>query len=212
VAAPPVITTCSDSEWTREKGQPRSAAPPVITTCSDSEWTREKGQPRSAAPPVITTCSDSEWTREKGRPRSAAPPVITTCSDSEWTREKGRPRSAAPPVITTCSDSEWTRERGGHGVPPLQLTTELAQMCRHVIVASAYSKPAKKVVSAYLEWSPTPMRSRALPCIFCRGRLRPCYEPTSIKKFGSFARNRVTEETDLSNQGEIAALAEASTH
>ena len=68
--------------------------------------------------------------------------MIITCLESDWTREKARPQGAAP---TT--------------------NAETAQMCCHVIVASAYSKPAKKVVSAYLEWSPTPMRARALPCI-----------------------------------------------
>ena len=41
--------------------------------------------------------------------------------------------------------------------------------------------------------------------------IEPCCEPTLVKDACSVARNRVTEETDLSNQVEIAALAETIT-
>src|SRR2546422_5915269 len=42
------------------------------------------------------------------------------------------------------------------------------------------------------------------PVFFCRMKVEPCYEPTLIKEACSFARNRIAEETDLSNQVEIA--------
>ena len=52
------------------------------------------------------------------------------------------------------------------------------------------------------------MRRAPTALYFSLVRDEPCYEPTLIKEAWSFARNRVTEEIDLSNQAEIAALAE----
>ena len=116
----------------------------------------------------------------------AAPPVITTCSNSEWTREKGRPQSAAP---TT--------------------NAEMAQMCRHVIVASAYSKPAKKVVSAYLEWSSTPMRARALACIFLSSKIEALLWAYLNKRVSeALPANASLKKPIHPIKGEITALAE----
>jgi len=52
------------------------------------------------------------------------------------------------------------------------------------------------------------MRRARTACIFLSPEIVPCYEPTLIKEAWSFARNCITEEADLSNQAEMAALAE----